>query len=71
MSRKAVPLAESIGGFVRDEFMIAMGDMAKIIFKVHFLAGPSYSFKSRSGQEVELFAHPSHTRTVHISFILV
>ena len=41
MSRKAVPLAESIGGFIRDEFIIAMGDMAKIIFKVHFLAGSS------------------------------
>ena len=41
MYRKAVPLAESIGGFIKDEFMIAMGDMAKIIFKMHFLAGPT------------------------------
>ena len=36
---KAVPLAESIGGFIKDEFMIAMGDMAKIMVELHFLAG--------------------------------
>ena len=39
MSRKVVPLAESIGGFIRDEFMIAVGDRAKIIFKVWLLSG--------------------------------
>ena len=29
MYRKAVQRAESIGGFIRDEIMIAMGDMAQ------------------------------------------
>ena len=36
---KAALLAESIGGFIRDEFMIAVGDRAKITFKVWLLAG--------------------------------
>ena len=31
--------AESIGSFIRDEIMIAVGDRAKIIFKVWLLAG--------------------------------
>ena len=30
MYRKAVPLAESIGGVIRDDIMIAMGDVPKI-----------------------------------------
>ena len=32
---KAEQRAKSIGGFIRDEIMIVMGDMAKIMFKVH------------------------------------
>ena len=51
-----MPLAESIGGFAGDEFMIAVGDRAKIMFKVWLLAGPTLKlfFKSTAGQEVEL-----------------
>ena len=42
-----MPLAESIGGFIRDEIMIVMGDMAKIMFKVHFLAGSTLKKRNR------------------------
>ena len=33
MYRKAVQRAESIGGFIRDEIMIALGDMAQNLQK--------------------------------------
>ena len=33
MYRKALQRAESIGGFIRDEIMIVLGDMAKTIKK--------------------------------------
>ena len=50
MYKKAVPLVESMGGFIRDEFMIAVGDRAKIMFKVWLLAGST--LKSGASQEV-------------------
>ena len=58
MSIKAEPLAESIGGFIRDEFMIAVGDRAKIMVELHFLAGST--LKSRAGQQGDFFVDPGH-----------
>ena len=39
MSRKAALLEESIGGFIRDEIMIAMGDVPWIYKKVYLVPG--------------------------------
>ena len=51
---KAEQRAKSIGGFIGDEFMIAMGDVAKIYKKLRFLAGYSLKKKLKLNQHTNL-----------------
>ena len=64
MYKKAVPLVESIEGFIRDEFMIAVGDRAKIMFKVWLLAGSTLKIKklikTGASHESKYLVHPGH-----------
>ena len=63
MYRTTVWRKELIKQFIRYEIMIVLGDLPKIRFKVHFLAGPSlkkYSVHSRlSYKKVGFGAEPS------------
>ena len=53
MYTKDVQRAKSIGGFIRDEMMIAIGDVPWIYKKVHLLYGPT--LKTGSSHEVHFF----------------
>ena len=52
-----MPLAKSIGGFIRDAIMIAMGDMAKIMVELYFLAGSSLLKKRSPALQEPIFDH--------------